>query len=185
MLIKKSWRKKPLLGPRPHILINELCHLIPEPETKPGLAELRIRVNENEKAACCHIKRKSIPVAFHFLGKKFAASDLFRFGQGHSSSLTCKINGKSFKIASVNIPVYQTFGMTETISHVALKRLNGDNMDAFYELLPGWSMSTDESGRLSLYHQNILSKTVQTNDLVRKINDNSFKEIVPYRMNSG
>ena len=39
--------------------------------------------------------------------------------------------------------VYAAFGMTETISHIALKRLNGPKPVEFYKLLPGIKFMTD------------------------------------------
>ena len=40
-------------------------------------------------------------------------------------------------IMKLESEVYATFGMTETISHIALKRLNGSYPDADFKLLPG------------------------------------------------
>ena len=40
-------------------------------------------------------------------------------------------------VQAVTAPVYHTYGMTETASHVALRRLNGPNRADFFSVLPG------------------------------------------------
>lgn len=83
--------------------------------------------------------------------------------------------GKSLqkKIAALEIPVYASYGMTETVSHVALRRLNGPlASDAFY-FLPGIAFGTDERGCLFVSGPVTNGEVVQTNDLV-EISGNSF-----------
>ena len=38
---------------------------------------------------------------------------------------------------ALTVPVYHTYGMTETASHVALRRLNGPDATDYYRVLPG------------------------------------------------
>src|SRR5581483_11820510 len=42
--------------------------------------------------------------------------------------------------------IYATFAMTETLSHIALKKLSGEERKDLYELLPGVKVSEDERG---------------------------------------
>jgi o-succinylbenzoate---CoA ligase len=70
---------------------------------------------------------------------------------------------------------YLTYGMTETISHVALRRLNGDNASDFFEALPGITLEKDERGCLVI-GASYLAGPVKTNDIADiKDNGRSFR----------
>lgn len=60
---------------------------------------------------------------------------------------------------------YITFGMTETISHIALQRVNGEAASYFFTTLPGVEVSTDERGCLVI-NVPYLKEPVITNDIV-------------------
>ena len=64
-------------------------------------------------------------------------------------------------------PVYLTYGMTETVSHVALRRLNGPEASADYRVLPGIAAGTDARGCLTLRGDVTDDQLLITNDLVR------------------
>jgi o-succinylbenzoate---CoA ligase len=74
----------------------------------------------------------------------------------------------------VQSPVYQSFGMTETLSHIAVKRINGENPDSLYRLLPGIEMEIDQRNCLVI-HVPFLEKPVITNDVVVLESDNAFR----------
>jgi O-succinylbenzoic acid--CoA ligase len=75
----------------------------------------------------------------------------------------------------VAAPVYQTYGMTETVSHVALRRLNGPGRQAHYTLLEGVKMTTDERN-CAIIDSNLpgLSPVV-TNDVVELLTPTTFR----------
>jgi O-succinylbenzoic acid--CoA ligase len=60
---------------------------------------------------------------------------------------------------------YATYGMTETISHVALRQLNGQGASDHYHALPGILFSLDSRGCLVI-HWPALGDPIVTNDLV-------------------
>lgn len=61
---------------------------------------------------------------------------------------------------------YATYGMTETLTHIALQRLNGhDRQDAFH-LLPDVQASTDERGCLVVQAPHLGAQPIITNDMV-------------------
>lgn len=60
---------------------------------------------------------------------------------------------------------YATYGMTETLSHVALRKLNSIDKLPYFELLPGMSAQPDGRGCL-MVHVPYLKEPVVTNDLV-------------------
>lgn len=68
---------------------------------------------------------------------------------------------------------YATYGMTETLSHVALRRLNGGDADPYYTALPGITFSTDDRGCLVIDWP-AFGNTFVTNDLVEIIDSLRF-----------
>ena len=84
--------------------------------------------------------------------------------------------------------VYETFGMTETISHIAVKKLNHNqsNTTAF-ETLPNVSISKNDKDCLVINAPKLSSETVVTNDLINLINEKLFEIIGRYdnMINSG
>ncbi|RMF63483.1 MAG: hypothetical protein D6743_10665 [Calditrichaeota bacterium] len=79
------------------------------------------------------------------------------------------------KLQQVQAPIYQTFGMTETVSHIALRRLNGAQAGDFYEALPGVCIDTDERGCLKVKAPQTAQKWVVTNDLVELLSSARFR----------
>lgn len=90
------------------------------------------------------------------------------------------------KLQLVKCPVYQSYGMTETLSHVALKRLNGPEINEYYKALEGVYFKIDQRGCLVIEATH-LGKEIITNDLVDLINNKTFKWIgrVDFVINSG
>jgi O-succinylbenzoic acid--CoA ligase len=80
------------------------------------------------------------------------------------------------KISELKIPVFQSYGMTETVSHVALKKLNGKDASDRYVFLPGIHFDTDARGCLFVSGEVTNQEVVQTNDLV-EIFGNAFEWI--------
>lgn len=62
--------------------------------------------------------------------------------------------------------VFATYGMTETISHVAVRRINGFARSKFFTALPGVKFSVDERGCLVIDAPKVSNEIVVTNDLV-------------------
>lgn len=72
-----------------------------------------------------------------------------------------------------SLTVFQTFGMTETISHVALRKI-GHQQDEYYQGLDGISFSTDEQQRLIIHYPEIGLDNILTNDLVKLQSPSTF-----------
>jgi len=71
--------------------------------------------------------------------------------------------------------IYHTFGMTETVSHIALRKISGETPDEYFQALPGISLDTDERGCLVISGK-ITGKTpLITNDRVDLINESQFR----------
>jgi O-succinylbenzoic acid--CoA ligase len=86
----------------------------------------------------------------------------------------------------VTTEVYATYGMAETSSHVALRRLNGQHPDKTYSALPEVKLSQDERGCLVI-DASYLPETVVSNDLVEFSGSGTFRWLGRYDnlINSG
>jgi O-succinylbenzoic acid--CoA ligase len=69
--------------------------------------------------------------------------------------------------------VYETFGMTETISHIAVRRINPP--EKAFTTLPYVQVGTDQRGCLVIHAPKITDRAVITNDVVRLLSDTSFE----------
>jgi O-succinylbenzoic acid--CoA ligase len=70
---------------------------------------------------------------------------------------------------------YHTFGMTETISHVALRSV-GKHTESVFTVLPQVDIDVVD-GKLVVNDQLLQSGPIHTNDLVKKIDENHFEWI--------
>lgn len=91
------------------------------------------------------------------------------------------------KITTLKNNIYHTYGMTETLTHVALKKLNGDNPDSFFQALPGINFEKDDRGCLVISASHLSSKKFITNDIVDLKGEQTFNFIGRYDnvINSG
>ncbi|WP_209331936.1 AMP-binding protein [Lunatimonas salinarum] len=78
------------------------------------------------------------------------------------------------KTKSLKGRVYQTFGMTETVSHIALADLKAPG-PLLYKALPGVKLSLSESGTLVIKAPMAIAKTIYTKDVVTFVGDNTFE----------
>ena len=71
--------------------------------------------------------------------------------------------------------IYHTFGMTETISHIALKPISGNTDTPYYKTLPGIKIWSDERGCLTVNGPMTNHNTVTTNDMVELLDERHFR----------
>jgi len=98
-----------------------------------------------------------------------------------------EINNDDFrKLKQLKNNVYQTYSMTETLTHVAIRKVSGSNSNDYYNVLKSFSISTDERGCLKVKSP-YQSDWLQTNDLVKVIDEKRFiwKGRVDNVVNSG
>lgn len=62
--------------------------------------------------------------------------------------------------------VWSTYGMTETLSHIAMRRINGREASPYYTPLPGVSLSADDNGCLVIKAPRICREVLHTRDIV-------------------
>lgn len=70
--------------------------------------------------------------------------------------------------------IYETYGMSETLSHIALKKTY-PTQDGYFSVFDGIEISTDERNCLKIFAPQLNSEILQTNDLVEIKNQNQFK----------
>lgn len=91
-------------------------------------------------------------------------------------------------LQKVDTQAWETYGMTETLTHVAVRRLNGERGSSInFEALPGVAFEIDHRGCLMIDVPAISEQIVITNDLVELIDTFHFKYVgrVDNVINSG
>ncbi len=79
------------------------------------------------------------------------------------------------KLQNSTCTLFETFGMTETISHVALRRINGGRTEAhMFTALPDVVLKLDARGCL-VVDAPFLENPVHTNDLVELVDPSHFR----------
>jgi O-succinylbenzoic acid--CoA ligase len=78
------------------------------------------------------------------------------------------------EIQNLKGEAFATYGMTETVSHIALQQLNGKSKSPYFKVLDGISVSQDERDCLVIEMPEFSEKII-TNDLVELIDNNQFK----------
>lgn len=63
--------------------------------------------------------------------------------------------------------VWSTYGMTETLSHIALRRLSGDDASEWYTPFEGVDVSLDERGCLVISAPAVCAEPLTTNDIAQ------------------
>ncbi|QHL86078.1 AMP-binding protein [Nibribacter ruber] len=78
-------------------------------------------------------------------------------------------------VQQLTVPVYQSYGMTETVSHVAVRQLNGSARSDFYVAPEEVTLGQDERGCLTISAEVTNHETLITNDLVELRDAHSFQ----------
>lgn len=91
------------------------------------------------------------------------------------------------ELESLPNAIYESYGMTETSSHVALKRINGIGRQTGFQTMEGVGISADRRNCLQIEAPELSHDLIITNDIVEIINDHEFKHIGRYDsiINSG
>jgi O-succinylbenzoic acid--CoA ligase len=74
------------------------------------------------------------------------------------------------ELIKVPIQIYETYGMTETITHIAAKKIG----DEAFTTLPNVTVSVNENQCLEIVAKNIRDEKIVTNDIVKIISDTQF-----------
>ena len=74
------------------------------------------------------------------------------------------------KLKAIKSEIFETYGMTETITHVAVKKIGAEVFSA----LPGIDFSTDERNCLVINAPKLSSNQIVTNDVVDLVDNHKF-----------
>lgn len=78
------------------------------------------------------------------------------------------------KLKGRKCKVFATYGMTETLTHVAVQRLNGESVQDAFHLLPGITASSNADGCLEISAPH-LGPPIVTRDIVEWVTPSSFR----------
>ncbi|TXD51320.1 AMP-binding protein [Polaribacter sp. IC063] len=86
------------------------------------------------------------------------------------------------KLQRVSTDVFATYGMTETITHIAVKKLNNFTLasakavnESFYHTLPNVTIYKDERNCLVIRAPKVAAAVIFTNDVVQLVSDRQFE----------
>jgi O-succinylbenzoic acid--CoA ligase len=83
-------------------------------------------------------------------------------------------SGLEKELQSFSIQCYSSYGMTETATHIALRKINGKNTDSFYHCLNGIRVQLSDKRCLQIFMPG-REKPFQTTDLAEIKNETSFQ----------
>ena len=100
--------------------------------------------------------------------EKLCRTDILIIGGGAIDA------GLEAEIRQLPVKVYSTYGMTETLSHIALRRLNGPDASMLYRPFPSVRLSLSSEHTLVIDAPLVCDTTLVTNDVAEIYSDGSF-----------
>lgn len=94
-------------------------------------------------------------------------------GTSVSETLKNKIS-QTLQLSNHQTQIFETYGMSETLSHIALKQVS-PNQEDWFTVFDGVQVSIDERDCLRIFAPKLNSEVLQTNDLVEIKNENQFR----------
>ncbi len=110
-----------------------------------------------------------VPYQVHYSLKSLNKIKKLIIGGG---SISKELNDQ---LQHVDTEVFATYGMTETITHIAVRRINGLAKTMDYTALPNVRFSVDERNCLMIDAPEVSTEKIITNDIVKLISPNSFE----------
>jgi O-succinylbenzoic acid--CoA ligase len=144
-------------------IIRKLKLIIVDPSTNP-------LENINDEVDFCAMTPLQVE---NSLNKLYLIKNLIIGGAAISENLKAKLNDYRSEIRNSG-RIFETYGMSETLSHIGLKQILPEAED-YFTVFENISISTDEKGCLKIFAPNLNSEILQTNDLVEIKNENQFR----------
>lgn len=79
------------------------------------------------------------------------------------------------RLQHIGTSCYSSYGMTETATHIAIRKLNGTDADSYYRCLPGISVDLSENNCLRIDMSDVEGSTLQTTDIAQLTNETRFR----------
>ncbi|MCC3216568.1 AMP-binding protein [Chryseobacterium sp. X308] len=133
--------------------------------TNPSLKPLE---NLNEEIDFCAMTPLQVE---NSLEKLHLIKNLIIGGAAVSESLKNKIRHMNL---STSNRIFETYGMSETLSHIGLKQLMPEQ-EEYFTVFENVAISLDDRGCLKIFAPNVNASELQTNDLVEIKNKKQFK----------
>lgn len=83
-------------------------------------------------------------------------------------------NSMKSSVQNMKTDIFATYGMTETVTHIAVQKLN-NNPTTYFKCLPNVKVSADKRNCLVIDAPQIADDRIITNDIIEIINETSFK----------
>ena len=107
------------------------------------------------------------------LDKLHLIKNLIIGGASVSETLKKKIS-QTLKLSNSPTRIFETYGMSETLSHIALRQIF-PNQEDWFTVFDGVEISLDKRDCLKIFAPKLNSEVLQTNDLVEINDDNQFR----------
>jgi O-succinylbenzoic acid--CoA ligase len=133
--------------------------------TEPSLKPVE---NLNEEIDFCAMTPLQVE---NSLEKLHLIKNLIIGGAAVSESLKNKILQMNL---STSNRIFETYGMSETLSHIGLKQLMPEQED-YFTVFENVTISLDDRGCIKIFAPNVNAEELQTNDLVDIRNEKQFK----------
>lgn len=141
-------------------MVKELRLIVVHPSTKP-LEHI------NDEVDFCAMTPLQVE---NSLDKLHLIKNLIIGGAAVSESLKTKIT-QTLQFSNSPTRIFETYGMSETLSHIALKQIFPLTED-YFTVFENVTISKDERGCLKIFAPNLNAEVLQTNDLVEIKSDN-------------
>ncbi len=142
-------------------IVKNLTLTVAEPSLKP-------LQNINDKIDFCAMTPLQVE---NSLDQLHWIKNVIIGGAAVSESLKDKIFNT---LGSKGSRIFETYGMSETLSHIALKQIYPVS-ETFFTAFENVEISTDERGCLRIFAPHLNTDVLQTNDLVEIKNNNQFR----------
>ncbi len=139
-------------------ILRKLKLIIAEPSANP-------LQNINEKIDFCAMTPLQVE---NSLDKLHLIKNLIIGGASVSETLKQKIS-QTLTLSNSRTRIFETYGMSETLSHIALRQIF-PNQEDWFTVFEGVEISLDERNCLIIFAPKLNSEVLHTNDLV-EIND--------------
>ncbi len=107
------------------------------------------------------------------LDKLYLIKNLIIGGAAVSENLKDKIL-QTLATSNASTRIFETYGMSETLSHIALKQI-APQAEEYFKAFENVEISTDDKGCLKIFAPEVNSEILQTNDLVDIKSGNQFR----------
>ncbi|WP_407534690.1 AMP-binding protein [Elizabethkingia miricola] len=149
------------------MVVRSLFRKLKLTAVEPKLDPLK---NTDESFAFCAMTPLQVE---NSLDKIHLIENLIIGGAAVSESLKKKLSDILERKQTVS-KVYETYGMSETLSHIGLKQIYPEGKD-YFTLFDGVDVSLDDRGCLQISAPKINAELLQTNDIVDVLNPKQFR----------